>query len=316
MSNIATELASTPTITSKAAKNNPIADTTTLNIKKSNQKNKKSPSHFIFRLCETHQKYYDGASIYPPRFIIPNKDVILFNYGTTDNPDLRPRRIRYIDGYKTIFVDEQDGKDPVPDNILNSSRNTITFEFGSLTVPAWNKPLLEFLMLSNSCEQNTNKAKMTANVYRMLDFHNSDINTVEIGKKKDLAYDMARNASLDEMIPHAKFLGISFIHPATGEERDYDVIREDYKAKALQDPDNFMLYANNPRVKYMYIVEQGLKNNVITTELVKGQLHWSGSKQLITVLDQSVPDKEAIADFAMTDTGLTFIKTLKTQLSL
>jgi hypothetical protein len=127
---------------------------------------------------------------------------------------------------------------------------------------------------------------------------------------------MARNASVEDMIPHAKFLGISFIHPATGEERDYDVIREDYKAKALENPDNFMLFANNPRVKILYIVEQGLKNNVITTELVKGQLHWSGSKQLIATLDASQPEKEAIADFASTDEGASFVKTLKVQLSM
>jgi hypothetical protein len=305
MAKATSELASTPSQTQPS-----------LSIKKPTAKKKKAPTHYIFRLVEEHPKYYEGASAYPPRFVIPNNDMIVYNYGTEENPDFRPRQIRYIDGYPTIFVDEQEKNGPVPENILSSQKNIITFEFGNLTVPAWNKTLYEFLMLSNQCQQNTNKSRQTKNVYRLLDFYNSDNNAVEIGKKKDMAYDMARNASVEDMIPHAKFLGISFIHPATGEERDYDVIREDYKAKALENPDNFMLFANNPRVKILYIVEQGLKNNVITTELVKGQLHWSGSKQLIATLDASQPEKEAIADFASTDEGASFVKTLKVQLSM
>lgn len=305
MAKVTSELASTPSQSQPS-----------LSFKKQTAKKKKEPSHYIFRLCEEHPKYYEGASVYPPRFVISNLDTIIYNYGTADAPDFRPRQIRYLDGYPTIFVDEQEKNSPVPDNIINSQKNTITFEFGNLTVPSWNKTLYDFLMLSNQCEQNKNKSRQTKNVYRLLDFYNSDNNAVEIGKKKDMAYDLARNASIEDMIPHAKFLGISFVHPATGEERDYDVIREDYKAKALQDPDNFMLFANNPRIKVLYIVEQGLKNNVITTELVKGQLHWSGSKQLIAVLDASQTEREAIADFASTDEGEAFVKTLKVQLSL
>lgn len=304
MAKVTSELASTPSQSQPS-----------LSLKRTAAKKKKAPSHYIFRLCEEHPKYYEGASVYPPRFVVPNKDNIIYNYGTDDAPDYRPRQIRYLDGYPSIFVDEQEVNGPVPDSILGSQKNVITFEFGNLTVPAWNKTLYEFLMLSNQCEQNTNKARQTKNVYRLLDFYNSDNNAVEIGKKKDLAYDMARNASIEDMIPHAKFLGISFIHPATGEERDYDVIREDYKAKALQDPENFLLFANNPRIKVLYFIEQGLKANIITTQLVKGQLHWAGSKQLITDLDPSKSEKDAIADFVNTEEGSVFLKTLKIQVA-
>jgi hypothetical protein len=183
-------------------------------------------------------------------------------------------------------------------------------------IPSWNKVLFDFLISSNQCEQNTNKARQTKNVYKLLDFSNSDVNVVEMGKKKDMAYDMARNASLEEMIPHAKYLGITFVHPSTGEERDFDAIREDYKSKALQDPENFLLFANNPRIKTIYIIEQGLKRNIITTELVKNQLHWTGSKQLISILEPNEKVVEAIADFASTSEGENFVKTLKVQLSL
>lgn len=284
--------------------------------KPSAKKAKAAPSVFIFKLIEEHPKYYEGASIFPPRFVVPNKDTVIYNYGTEENPDFRPRQIRYLDGFPTIFVDEQDKNGPVSENILGNQRNTITFENGHLMVPSWNKVLFDFLISSNQCEQNTNKARQTKNIFKLLDFSNSDVNVVEMGKKKDMAYDMARNASLEEMIPHAKYLGITFVHPSTGEERDYDAIREDYKSKALQDPENFLLFANNPRIKTIYIIEQGLKRNIITTELVKNQLHWTGSKQLISILEPNEKVVEAIADFASTSEGENFVKTLKVQLSL
>lgn len=306
MAKATSELASTPTQSQSS-----------LSFKKPPvKKAKKVPDVYIFRLIQEHPKYYEGASIFPPRFVIPNKDTAIFNYGTEEEPDFRPRQIRYLDGFPTIYVDEQEKNGPVADRIVSNQRNVITFENGHLMVPSWNKVLFDYLMASNQCEQNTNKARQTKNVYKLLDFSNNDQNVVELGKRKDLAYDMARNASVEDMIPHAKFLGITFVHPSTGEDRDWDAIREDYKSKALQDPDNFLLFANNPRIKTMFTVEQGLKNNIITTELVRGQLHWSSSKQLITVLDPNQKVSEAIADFCMTEEGLAFFKTLKIQLQM
>ena len=307
MSKATSELASTPTQGVQPS----------LSFKKqAPKKTKKKPDMYVFRLCHEHPKTFEGSSIFPPRYIITNQDNVLFNYGTDDEPDFRPRQIRYLDGYPTIFVDEQEEKGNITDAVTGNPKNVISFDNGHLVVPAWNKPLFDFLMACNQCEQNKNKLKQVKNTYRLLDFANSDSDVVEIGKKKDLAYDMARNSSLDEMIPHAKFLGISFVHASTGEERDWDAVREDYKSKALENPENFLLFVNNPRIKTIFLIEKGLERGIITTSLVKGQLHWLGSKQLIAPLDTSKSAKEAIADFATTEEGESFIKTLKVQLSM
>lgn len=307
MSKATSELASTPTQSVQ----------TSLSLKKpAAKKTKKKPDMYVFRLVREHPKTHEGSSIFPPRYIITNQDNVLFNYGTDDEPDFRPRQIRYLDGYPTIFVDEQEEKGNITDAVTGNPKNIISFDNGHLVVPAWNKPLYDFLMSCNQCEQNKNKLKQVKNTYRLLDFANSDVDVVEIGKRKDLAYDMARNSSLDEMIPHAKFLGISFVHASTGEERDWDAVREDYKSKALENPENFLLFVNNPRIKTIFLIEKGLERGIITTSLVKGQLHWMSSKQLITPLDTSKSAKEAIADFATTEEGDSFVKTLKVQLSM
>lgn len=307
MSKATSELASTPTQGVQPS----------LSFKKpAAKKTKKKPDMYVFRLVHEHPKMHEGSSIFPPRYIITNQDNVLFNYGTDDEPDFRPRQIRYLDGFPTIFVDEQEEKGNITDSVTGNPKNVISFDNGHLVVPAWNKPLYDFLMASNQCEQNKNKLKQVKNTYRLLDFANSDSDVVEIGKKKDLAYDMARNSSLDEMIPHAKFLGISFVHASTGEERDWDAVREDYKSKALENPENFLLFVNNPRIKTIFLIEKGLERGIITTNLVKGQLHWMSSKQLIAPLDTSKSAKEAIADFATTEEGDSFVKTLKVQLSM
>lgn len=306
MSKATSELASTPTKDSQAA----------LSFKKQTAKKaKKEPEQYIFRLIQEHPKAYEGASIFPPRFTIANKDTVLFNYGTEEEPNYMPRQSRYLDGYNTIWVDEQEEKGVVPDVVVNSPKNIITFENGHIIVQSWNKTLYNFLITSNQCEQQVRKVKSVNNVFKLLDFHNSDENMVEIGKKKDMAYDIARSSEPSEMIPHAKFLGISFIHPSTGEERDLEAIREDYKARALANPEEFLLYANNPKVKVIYLVQKALESNVINTETIKGQVHWTATKQMIAPIVTNKKPVDAVVDYALSDEGEAFIRTLKTLVS-
>jgi hypothetical protein len=269
---------------------------------------------YIFRLLKEHPKYHEGASIFPPYFTIPNKDIILWNFGTENEPDFQPREIRYIDGYKTIFVDEQEVNGPLADGVVNKQTNIITFNNGFLNVPSWNKPLVEFLSLNNQCSKNTNKFKRVSDTYMLLNLGNNDENAVELGKKKDRAYDLARSASEEDMIPHAKFLGIPFVHASTGEERDMDVIREDYKAKALENPEKFLLMANNPKLKLRFLVEKGLEKSIITVGLVKNQAHWVATKQMITQLPANQTAVDALTEFATTEDGSGFISTLRMQL--
>jgi hypothetical protein len=300
----ATELASVPTIDS------PVTSSKKVAVKKA----RKEPEMYIFRLLKEHPKYHEGASIFPPNFLIPNTDTILWNYGTEEATDFQPREIRYIDGMKTIFVDEQEKNGTLADNVVNKQTNVIQFNNGFLRVPSWNKPLVQFLMINNQCSKNTNKFKMISNTYMVLDYGDNDDTVVELGKKKDRAYDLARSASEDDMIPHAKFLGIPFIHASTGEERDMDAIREEYKAKALADPDKFLLMANNPKLKLRFLIEKGIEKGIITTGLVKNQAHWVATKQMITQLPANQKEIDALTDFASTEEGSGFVSTLRMQL--
>lgn len=295
------------------AKEQMLASVPTLKKTKS-LRQKKEPELYIFKLCQEHPKYYEGAKNFPPFFRIPNVDTILWNYGTESEPDIQPREIRYIDGLKTIFVDEQEANGPLPDSVLSKQTNDISFENGHCRVESWNKPKIQFMTLSNLCDKNVNKFKRINNVYTLLEYGNNDDNVVELGKKKDRAYDIARSCSEEDMIPHAKFLGIPFIYIDTNEERSMEAIREDYKAKALENPEKFLLHASNPKLKTRYIIEQGIERGIVTTGLVKNQAHWAATKQLITSLPGNETPLDALTEYASTSEGESFISTLKVQL--
>ena len=62
------------------------------------------------------------------------------------------------------------------------------------------------------------------------------------------------------------------------------------------------------------MIEKALAKNVITTGLVKGQLHWVLSKQLITDIAIDKDPLDAITDYGYSEDGESFCKTLKTQI--
>ena len=260
---------------------------------------------------QEHPKLYEGASTFPPKFVIPNKDTVLV---MDANGNLTPRAIRYIDGHPSIFVDEQEPNgQPIPENVANRVGNEIVFENGFLRVPSYNKALVQYLKLNNQCEQQEKKFKQVNSTYRLLDFANSDEIVVKQGKLKDEAYDHARSASEADMIPHAKYLGIPFIHPITLEEREMAAIREDYKVKAIENPADFLKYASNPKIKIRFNVEKGLEKGIITTGIVKNQLHWGNTKIYITDLPSNLQPIDAIVDYVFKTGGDVFYKTLQAQ---
>jgi len=93
-----------------------------------------------------------------------------------------------------------------------------------------------------------------------------------------------------------------------------DAIREDYKARALAEPEKFLLMANNPKLKLRYLVEKGLEKGIITTGLVKNQAHWVATKQMITQLPANQKEIDALTEFASTEDGSGFVSTLRMQL--
>ncbi len=220
-----------------------------------------------------------------------------------------PRDIRYIHGANTPFKDEQDeqygetlrrdtnGFNGILDNPQN--RAALTMEGPELKVDANEYVLTHFLWMHGMCENihPLARRRSTRLVYRLLDFGQIDKEKVELGKLKKAMYQIAGDAKLEEMIPHAKHLGIPFIIDATQQERDLDAIRQDYIEAALNNPVEFERTFRDPMIK--------IKHHIITLKEVgrlvisAGRARWAHSNATITLIPPDANPISFLADYSL-----------------
>lgn len=219
-----------------------------------------------------------------------------------------PRTVRYIYSANSPFVDEQEkqfgdtlkkdagGFNEITDNPQN--RDALVFMGLELKVQAYDTVLVSFLRLSGQCGNMHPKARRRSQnpIYTMLDFGQVDKDKVEIGKLRRAMYQIAGDAKLEEMIPHAKHLGISFFN-SDGADRELDAIREDYKDAALANPAEFERTFRDPKIKIMHqiITLKDAGQLVISA----GRAKWAHSNAIITLIPPNANPIEFLAGFSL-----------------
>ena len=225
-----------------------------------------------------------------------------------------PRKTRYIYGLQTFFLDEQEPNNrPVAQNVLENyaNRDALILTDEEIRIPATDKVRIGFLQTSNQCENQHPLARRygsTKTLYKHVDFATSDREKAAIGKKRDEAVQIARTARVDEMIPHAKYLGIPFIIAETDETRDMDAIREDYKDKAYNEPILFLDSFSSPTIKLVYQISNLLDRKEIL--VAQGVATWNRTKAEIAVITPGDIPAQFLADFSLTREGEDFAKQL------
>lgn len=291
---------------------------------------KPEPREYLFRLTERFPEFYEGSSPYPARIFIKNEDDILWAYkngvplkltdtiGKDDEIEYRPRRIRYVSGLPSIFADEQETENrPLPERVTANSDNKdkLAFHRGENRVDVNDRARRNFLHCMNQCKNQHPNARQFHKVnakFEMVDFAYADEQKVLLGQLKEKAYEIARTARTEEMIPHAKYLNIPFNHSATDEEVDIDAVRADYKDKALSSPQLFLDTFNDPKVKIVYQIKTLVENGDITVGgVAPGQVHWVKTGTLVTVLPPEREPIDYLADFAITKAGEEFANNLR-----
>ena len=233
---------------------------------------------------------------------------------TKGNVQWLPRKTRYIYGLQTFFLDEQEPNNrPVSQNVLDNyaNRDALILTDEEIRIPATDKVRIGFLQTSNQCENQHPLARKYGTVkvlYKHVDFATSDRERAAIGKRRDEAVNIARTARIEEMIPHAKYLGISFIIPETDEQRDVDAIREDYKDKAYNNPILFLESFSSPTIKLVYQISNLLDRKEIL--VAQGIATWNRTKAEITSIPPDQIPAEFLADFSLTREGEDFAKQL------
>jgi hypothetical protein len=273
--------------------------------------------------------HFDGMDYHPVAVEDEETPMLVSNGygGWIDNPELvwLPRQIRYVFGQPSIFVDEQEkgkntafqrdanGRNTLLDN--PSNRDNLTLVRFERRVPAAERTAWLYLWCMNQCKNQHPKARRNGTstvVFELLDFGQIEEGKIELGKLKEQCYQLAVHARDEEMIPHAKHLGILFYIEDSGAPRDIANVREDYKDMAYTNPKLFHDTYNDPKMKIIYWVNQARDRGELSIGSIKqGQAHWAKSQKFITLLPPNEDPVIHLADFSLTVEGEEFATYLR-----
>jgi hypothetical protein len=296
--------------------------------------NRRLPDFHLFRLTRKVSYLYDGQSAHGGAFTIPAEDNILWAYhDSVDGQEEKPfsvdetapeghdnyqvRRTRYIPNINTIFVDEQKGvkeredgqRHAILDNI--QIREKLTFSRGEIRCKSSEKNLYNFLRFNTQSSVNHPNFKRIKNIdpiFMEENFGYQDEQKVKKGQVRERAYELAHTARVEELIPHAKFLGIPLVDMA-GIERDIEAVRTDYKDYALTNSDTFINSFSDPKIKTLYIIKILSESGNLTIE--SGSALWSKTRAFISQIPSDQDPFDFLASFSLTQDGETFSNNLR-----
>lgn len=270
----------------------------------------RKPDQIIFRLLQPNQKLRDDTPMYPPLKMFPNTDIITWNFGTTDKPDWSERAIRYLPGYATIFVDEQekDGR-VIAKDILDRAPKFEIID-GDIRVRPTEKTKLQFLDI---CNRNIDSPNRTGRV-EILFGRYTEAKKIEqlagMQEKQQEALEKAFKASDEQIAYHAKYLGIPMIDGPTSATRTAKAIITDYRQVAIDNPELFLKTYDDEDLKFKFLIEKAIEGNVISLTLIPGKAIWVGSKEEICEITEGTTAVESLFNFSKLKAGEGLVKRL------
>jgi hypothetical protein len=208
------------------------------------------------------------------------------------------RTIRLIRGASSIWMDEQEGFTP---QYIQRNKQDIVFNNGYLRVPRTNRTLLNFLL--NSDDYDKKESRMRNKRAKFTLVNSTEVESEELKKeeKRLRAINYAMNASVEDMLIHAEYLGIGMTNEF-GEQKTMAKVRVEYANKAGANPDHFMNSAGTTVSKVQYFVKKALADGHIDTTAKKGYATWSNSDVVICEIPFGKKAVEAVTEFSMSKT--------------
>lgn len=209
------------------------------------------------------------------------------------------RTARLIRGLNTFWMDEQKDIDP---KYIARNKPSLSFNNGQIHIPATEALTVKFLMLRSDfvgCKQPTVNRKPR---YKLVDTEAEEALIFDLKKKVKDAADKAWGTRMEDLIPHAEYLGIRMINDK-GFPKSEDALRTDYVNKAEAQPDLFLRTYENPKVKMYGLVKKGFEQNVVI--YLEGQALWADTKSMICQVPHSRQDNVAdyLAELMLTKEG-------------
>ena len=273
-------------------------------IKKTEEKIKtqqKEPEMYVFKLLlpsDLKPKAYESIVNEMPVFDPKSNSV---------------RTIRLIRGASSIWMDEQEGFTP---QYIQRNKQDIIFNHGYLRVPRTNRTLLNFLLNSDDYDKKDNRMRNKRPRYTLVNTAEVESNELKKEESRLRAINFAMNASVEDMMIHAQYLGIGMTNEY-GEQKTIAKVRVEYANKAGANPDSFMKSAGTTVSKVQFFVKKGIDEGHIDVTSKKGYACWMDGGIVICEIPFGKKAHEAIADFALSKTKEAdkFYETLKNAVS-
>ena len=207
------------------------------------------------------------------------------------------RTIRLIRGASSIWMDEQEGFTP---QYIQRNKQDIVFNNGVLRVPRTNRTLLNFLLNSDDYDKKENRMRNKKARYTLVNTAENESNELKKEEGRLRAINFAMNASVEDMMIHAQYLGIGMTNEY-GEQKTIAKVRVEYANKAGTNPDAFMKSAGTTISKVQFFVKKGLDDGHIDVSTKKGYACWKDGA-VICEIPLGKKAYESITEFAMTKT--------------
>lgn len=267
----------------------------------------KAAEKVVFQLLKPNAKIRLDTPDYKPYIRLKNTSNIFY--------EGEVRKIRYLKGYKSIFVDEQEPENrPVAEGIVNSSQNQIEVIEGKIEVNPNDSMKIKYLRM---CSYNANSEYRDNQTVPLFAELTPDAKSKEQAKKQDLmleAVETSKTADDQQIAFHAQYLGIPFVDQATGASRTPEAIKVDYRQKAFDDPAVFLETFNSMELRIRYWISRAIEERVIDLTSKVGWAIFGGSKADICTIPSGTDIRniqEALYLHANKRTGEDFLKQLR-----
>lgn len=213
---------------------------------------------FVFELVHTATdaslKTPDGKVVpFPVAVPIPMVGGIIFK-----NPDGRsyPRRIRYVEGLQSIFVDQQ--KDSRGNEIEKPKMVLAEFVQGRKEIDGTNTVMLDFFM-----NWDINGTKANRDTTKPAKFHLVDTSKLaKVGREKDKqefdAVNWCYNAKIDKIMAVATLVMNHEQLMQNVEDIRYNLVQA-----AKRNPEKLLELMNDPKTEKNYIIRQAIERHIL-----------------------------------------------------
>ena len=210
------------------------------------------------------------------------------------------RRMRLLRGAQSIWLDEQP---PLvfPKSYVDKNTLTLDFHKGVMIVPIHEPLKIKAAEITNS---NMSVRKAAGASAKHKPFYFYEWNPAEQNRKglEDQnniikALNLASSTPIEEIIPHAQYLGIQF-SDEMGVPFDDDAIRMAYSRKAMEDAPKFLSSIHSPVVKMSHMVRKAIDKGFIDLGKQPGAAYWTDGG-FISTLPQGRDSVEYLIEYAM-----------------